>query len=196
VPPRPTAIPSRARGVSGHFDKEDFEDEDDEDDEDDDDEEFGLNEIDWTEENNFAVLDSSLVGPQQAPVQSGPLSHHLTDYASARTPAPPNPRPRSGPPPPSTSSRKQASHPHASASKQPRWHFGIRSRSPPMEVMLEIYQTLKALGMEWKEKGGQWGLGVGEDRQERDDDENNFSKEALDIYFVETRCRIREVVVS
>lgn len=64
-----------------------------------------------------------------------------------------------------------------------------------MEVMLEIYQTLKALGMQWKEKGGQWGLNVGEDRQEMEDDEQNFSKETLDIYFVETRCRVREVVV-
>lgn len=64
-----------------------------------------------------------------------------------------------------------------------------------MEVMLEIYQTLKALGMQWKEKGGQWGLSVGEDRQEMEEDEQNFAKESLDIYFVETRCRVREVVV-
>jgi len=64
-----------------------------------------------------------------------------------------------------------------------------------MEVMLEIYQTLKALGMQWKEKGGQWGLAVGEDRQEVEEDEQHFSKESLDIYFVETRCRVREVVV-
>ncbi|ORX94238.1 Pkinase-domain-containing protein [Basidiobolus meristosporus CBS 931.73] len=31
-----------------------------------------------------------------------------------------------------------------------RWHFGIRSRSPPLEVMFEIYQALKKLGMQWK----------------------------------------------
>jgi len=35
---------------------------------------------------------------------------------------------------------------------KPRWHFGIRSRSPPMEVMLEIYKTLNVLGMQWKKK--------------------------------------------
>lgn len=35
-----------------------------------------------------------------------------------------------------------------------RWHFGIRSRSPPMEVMLEIYKTLQLLGMEWRKKDG------------------------------------------
>ena len=35
---------------------------------------------------------------------------------------------------------------------KPKWHFGIRSRSPPMEVMLEIYKSLGQLGMEWKRK--------------------------------------------
>jgi len=66
-----------------------------------------------------------------------------------------------------------------------------------MEVMLEIYQTLKALGMEWKEKGGQWTLLKPEEQErgEEEDDESKWSKEALDVYFVETRCRIREVVV-
>lgn len=40
---------------------------------------------------------------------------------------------------------------------KPKWHFGIRSRSPPMEVMLEIYKSLSGLGMEWKRKKGmQW----------------------------------------
>ncbi|OWZ41836.1 carbon catabolite-derepressing protein kinase [Cryptococcus neoformans] len=35
---------------------------------------------------------------------------------------------------------------------KPKWHFGIRSRSPPMEVMLEIYRTLNVLGMQWRLK--------------------------------------------
>lgn len=38
--------------------------------------------------------------------------------------------------------------------QKPKWHFGIRSRSPPMEVMLEIYKTLGALNMQWKKKEG------------------------------------------
>ncbi|CAD6588078.1 MAG: Protein kinase [Tremellales sp. Tagirdzhanova-0007] len=38
--------------------------------------------------------------------------------------------------------------------QKPKWHFGIRSRSPPMEVMLEIYKTLNILGMEWRRKDG------------------------------------------
>ena len=38
--------------------------------------------------------------------------------------------------------------------QKPKWHFGIRSRSPPMEVMLEIYKTLNTLGMQWRMKDG------------------------------------------
>lgn len=30
-----------------------------------------------------------------------------------------------------------------------RWHFGIRSRSSPVEVMLEIYRALREMGAEW-----------------------------------------------
>ncbi|KAF4611991.1 hypothetical protein D9613_004448 [Agrocybe pediades] len=50
---------------------------------------------------------------------------------------------------------------------EPKWHFGIRSRSPPMEVMLEIYRTLRTLGMEWKEKKNLGGLGGAKAREAR-----------------------------
>ena len=82
-----------------------------------------------TEINNFAVLNSSL--PDQLPEP-----HHLASYASAkRQPI-----------------KEKKQH-------RTKWHFGIRSRSPPMEVMLEIYRTLKSLGMEWKAKKDLGGLG-------------------------------------
>ncbi|KAG8936116.1 Protein kinase [Tulasnella sp. 418] len=206
--PLPTAIPPRSQAGGEHFDQQDFDSDDDEEEYDEDSEEY--NAIDWTEENSFAVLDSSLPGKPQEP------SHHLSDYVSARSSGYINGG-RSSPSAQSSQQRARSSgvngspahvaasnlgsnssrkHHHTStANKQPRWHFGIRSRSPPMEVMLEIYQTLKALGMEWKEKGGQWGLEVDDDRSEHEDDEAHFSKESLDIYFVETRCRIRDVVV-
>lgn len=58
-----------------------------------------------------------------------------------------------------------------------------------MEVMLEIYQTLKTLGMEWREKPNLNILG-------RSEDEGGNGKDGKDIYYVETRCRIRDVVVS
>lgn len=31
-----------------------------------------------------------------------------------------------------------------------KWHFGIRSRCPPWEVMVEIFKSLKSVGFEWK----------------------------------------------
>ncbi|KAI0241367.1 Protein kinase [Massospora cicadina] len=33
---------------------------------------------------------------------------------------------------------------------RPKWHFGIRSRNSPTDVMLEIYRALKQLNMDWK----------------------------------------------
>ncbi|KAJ2463846.1 Protein kinase, partial [Coemansia sp. RSA 2322] len=34
-----------------------------------------------------------------------------------------------------------------------RWHFGIRSRSPPADVMAEVYRALQQLRMTWKHFG-------------------------------------------
>lgn len=31
-----------------------------------------------------------------------------------------------------------------------KWHFGIRSKSLPLDIMLEIYKALKKIGMKWK----------------------------------------------
>lgn len=78
-----------------------------------------------------------------------------------------------------------------------------------MEVMLEIYRTLKALGMEWRvrasdadkenegegkskerEGGGQESEGR---RRRREEDERQ--KKANELYFVETRCRMDDVMV-
>ena len=77
-----------------------------------------------------------------------------------------------------------------------------------MEVMLEIYRTLKTLGMEWKEKGNLGGLGGVRRGRERGREgrkiERNLEmdgsghvdlKLASDVYFVETRARVQDVVV-
>ncbi|GAA5955297.1 hypothetical protein JCM3765_003274 [Sporobolomyces pararoseus] len=94
-----------------------------------------------------------------------------------------------------------------------RWHFGIRSRSEPMEVMLEIYRTLKTLKMEWKAKArdgvdgvqgedGEEGVkerererGEESDKQRRRREEEERIKKAQELYFVETRCRMDDVMV-
>ncbi|KAJ1914330.1 Protein kinase [Tieghemiomyces parasiticus] len=46
--------------------------------------------------------------------------------------------------PPASAAAKTA------ARRPPRWHFGIRSRNPPREIMDEIYKTLRSLGIQWK----------------------------------------------
>jgi len=130
------------------------------------------------ESSNFAVLNSSL--PEQLPEQ-----HHLASYASAKRQWP-------------VKEKKQ---------HRTKWHFGIRSRSPPMEVMLEIYRTLKTLGMEWKEKKDLGGLG-GVRREKRNGEKTKLERAreydspgyvdlraASSIYFIETRARVQDVVV-
>ncbi|TRM68013.1 snf 1 [Schizophyllum amplum] len=125
--------------------------------------------------NNFAVLNSSL--PEQLPEQ-----HHLQSYMSAK---------RAG----AGTRERERRH-------RTKWHFGIRSRSPPMEVMLEIYRTLKTLGMEWKEKKSLGGLGgvpprhSGSVHVERASELDGVDlKAAAQVYFVETRARVADVVV-
>lgn len=34
---------------------------------------------------------------------------------------------------------------------RPRWHLGIRSKSTPKEILLELYKAMQRLGIEWKE---------------------------------------------
>lgn len=132
--------------------------------------------------NTFAVLNSSLPLPDQLPEQ-----HHLASYANAKRAWP-------------VKEKKQ---------HRTKWHFGIRSRSPPMEVMLEIYRTLKALGMEWKEKRHLGGLGGVKSRprssmdggakieraREMDGSDSVDLRVAASVYFVETRARVQDVVV-
>lgn len=128
------------------------------------------------ENSNFAVLNSSL--PDQLPEP-----HHLASYVSMKRWQP----------------REKKQH-------RTKWHFGIRSRSPPMEVMLEIYRTLKALGMEWKEKKDLGGLGGiqaakarrnGKVERAREYDGGGYVdlRAASAIYFIEARARVEDVVV-
>lgn len=183
---------------------------------DDDDEELDeVSELDFStptnpaEENSFAILNSSLPGdPHHSSTTSTSTStsantavtaqHHLNTYASAKRTVP--------------SAKKEKQH-------RTRWHFGIRSRSPPMEVMSAIYASLKALGMEWKAKkdlGGlcafhskakgnesnNGGYGGGGRKVERKPEWDGAGgqpridlRAASSIYFVETRARQDDVVV-
>ncbi|CUA70674.1 carbon catabolite-derepressing protein kinase [Rhizoctonia solani] len=134
-----------------------------------DEEEF--DEEEWQNQNasHFTVLDTSLPPPPDARTATNGTRPHMPHNRERRH-------------------SRHPTHTNGQKSKSPRWHFGIRSRSPPMEVMLEIYQTLKTLGMEWREKPGLNIIG-------RPEDEGAPGKDGKDIYYVETRCRIRDVVV-
>ncbi|ODV90381.1 hypothetical protein CANCADRAFT_24132 [Tortispora caseinolytica NRRL Y-17796] len=52
--------------------------------------------------------------------------------------------------------------PTSSRKSKARWHFGIRSRSYPLDVMGEIYRALKCLGAEWAtpDKNDPWTIYV------------------------------------
>lgn len=88
-----------------------------------------------------------------------------------------------------------------------RWHFGIRSRSPPLEVMLEIYRTLQTLGFDWKRKdekeiqeGGKENgqplqLTEEEVKKKKRRDEEERIKTGQALFFVEARCNIDGVMV-
>ncbi|KAF8212510.1 Pkinase-domain-containing protein [Mycena galopus ATCC 62051] len=81
--------------------------------------------------------------------------------------------------------------------KTARWHFGIRSRSSPMEVMLEIYKTLLSMRMEWKEKKNLGCLGktpTGRDDYSDERSDDNM-RAAAGIFFIETRARVQDIVV-
>ncbi|TPX58098.1 hypothetical protein CcCBS67573_g09189 [Chytriomyces confervae] len=43
-----------------------------------------------------------------------------------------------------------AAAPTKKSKSKSKWHFGIRSRSPPFDIMLEIYRALQNCGMLWK----------------------------------------------
>ena len=75
------------------------------------------------------------------------------------------------------------------------WHFGLRSVNPPMEVILELYQSLQRLGIEWKEKRGVWAASP-EFRDTSDVVRGEIDKDDLDIFTVDIRWRKRDSVVS
>lgn len=101
-----------------------------------------------------------------------------------------------------------AAAPAAQRRSRPRWHFGIRSRSPPMEIIIELYRTLEALGMEWRTKkprrratwqGDNKGLGPdGPEGCDFSNDEASANAAQLvdtELFFIETRCRVGNVIV-
>lgn len=109
---------------------------------------------------------------------------------------------------PTPSSASAAPAPPATAAQRrsrPRWHFGIRSRSPPMEIIVELYRTLEALGMEWRAKkppSGRFKSEGADGDEDRHDGEDEAAKAAADaasagteLFFIETRWRVGNIIV-
>lgn len=83
--------------------------------------------------------------------------------------------------------------PTPSKRSRPRWHFGIRSRSPPMEIIMELYRTLEALGMEWRVKPKKQQRP--NDQDEGADAEEAPSDNARELFFIETRWKLGNAIV-
>ncbi|KAJ1570591.1 hypothetical protein NDA11_001580 [Ustilago hordei] len=89
-----------------------------------------------------------------------------------------------------------------------RWHFGIRSRSPPMEIMLELYRTLQSLGIVWRAKpapaaknakgakgeGNEEGAG-GAEKREGNNGSGSAATKGEELFFLETRWKVGHVLV-
>ncbi|PWN49730.1 Pkinase-domain-containing protein [Violaceomyces palustris] len=87
-----------------------------------------------------------------------------------------------------------------------RWHFGIRSRSPPMEIMLELYRTLQVLGMEWRAK--ETTESSKQNQEEPDGDSLRHASQdksqsggsmdeakGQELFFLETRWKVGRILV-
>lgn len=161
---------------------------------------------------HFDVLDSSLPGYDSGESSPGTNAYLASDYGE----------------PTQWDAERAARALLSTVEKEkplskPKWHFGIRSRSPPMEVMLEIYKTLVTLGMQWKRKEGigmpeigppladgypeevnaalsQWAAHHGEvqmgKKQPPKKETSVQDKAAQNLYLVETRARYGEIIVS
>ncbi|KAE8233281.1 hypothetical protein CF326_g1681 [Tilletia indica] len=97
---------------------------------------------------------------------------------------------------PANQAQSFADHHTPATPRRPRarWHFGIRSRSPPIEIMLELYRTLQRLGMEWRVKhvasAGRQGQGEGQNAGDFD-----IPGKGEALFFVETRWTVNTVQV-
>lgn len=104
-------------------------------------------------------------------------------------------------PQPSPTTSASTSSSSTSRIRRKKWHFGIRSKSAPMEVMAEIYRACAAIGFEWKTKGADWEKlfdqppPPGPDSRRSRKEEEERQKKMQDIFFIECRTVIDGVQV-
>lgn len=78
--------------------------------------------------------------------------------------------------------------PMSNKKSKTRWHFGIRSRSYPLDVMGEIYRALKSLGAEWAVNTGEedlWTIYVRWRPPSEDNSSNQAMKMQIQLYQLE-----------
>ncbi|KAI9276552.1 kinase-like domain-containing protein [Sporodiniella umbellata] len=95
-----------------------------------------------SEDSSISVLSSSLP-------KTEPIIRDVSNLSSGFDAFPGTPPPGVMEPP------RPSRHLPTNTPKKPnksrtRWHFGIRSKCPGWEVMLEIYRSLQNVGMEWR----------------------------------------------
>lgn len=158
--------------------------------------------------NNLAVLETSLPPSQRSiyhdtssKAHRSQSSAHQGTGSAAPASAPsasaststiaPSSASRSGsasPTPSSTSAKSAASSASSTRRTRSPWHFGIRSRSNPMEIMLVLYRTMESLGMEWCPKTPLPSVSRGLHNMSAE--ERNQVLDALneDIFYAQTQC--------
>ena len=158
--------------------------------------------------NNLAVLETSLPPSQRSiyhdtssKAHRSQSSAHQGTGSAATASAPsasaststiaPSSASRLGsasPTPSSTSAKSAASSTSSTRRTRSPWHFGIRSRSNPMEIMLVLYRTMESLGMEWCPKTPLPSVSRG--LHNMSVEERNQVLDALneDIFYAQTQC--------
>lgn len=69
-----------------------------------------------------------------------------------------------------------------------QWHFGIRSRSSPMEIMLVLYRTMEQLGMEWCSKTPLPPVSRGLDALSPKEKQQVLDALTEDVFYAQTQC--------
>lgn len=130
---------------------------------------------------HLAVLETSLPAAQRALYPMGSSS-----------PVEGNAAPSVPPALASTGSESGAPQGKANGGRRPRsqWHFGIRSRSHPMEIMLVLYRTMEALGMEWCPKTPLPPISRGLDNLTTDERQQVLDALNEDIFYAQTQSRL------
>jgi len=98
-----------------------------------------------------STINKNLVDSTNAPQATSNISSLPTAIPSSTSTPPSNSIPNT----PNTSSiagagRNPIATPIRKHKTRSKWHFGIRSKSLPLDIMLEIYKALKKIGMKWK----------------------------------------------